>query len=110
MRLLFDENLPPRLVRELADVYPDSAHVRDLGLARADDADVWSYARTHGSAIVSKEADFQQRSFVEGHPPKVIWIRLGNCPTEDIERLLRDRRQEVAAFGADEDGSFLILS
>ena len=42
MRLLFDENLAPRLVAALADLYPDSGHVRDVGLARANDAEIWS--------------------------------------------------------------------
>ena len=110
MRLLFDENLAPRLVAAIADLYPGSVHVRDVGLARATDVEVWAYARTNGLAIVSKDADFQQRSFVDGHPPKVVWIRLGNCPADDIERLLRERHEEVTAFEADEGGSFLILS
>jgi predicted nuclease of predicted toxin-antitoxin system len=33
---------------------------------------------------VSKDTDFHQRSFLFGGPPKVVWIRLGNCSTEDI--------------------------
>ncbi len=115
MRLLFDENLAPRLVRRLADVYADPAHVRDVGLARAEDADVWSMPVLTGlqSSPRTLTSSNQQRSFVEDHPPKVIWFRLGNCSTadtRDIERLLRDRQQEVVAFGADADGPFLILS
>jgi predicted nuclease of predicted toxin-antitoxin system len=68
LRLLFDQNLSPRLVRALADLFPGSAHVRDVGLARAGDDEVWSHAAAHGFAIVSKDADFHQRSFVLGHP------------------------------------------
>ena len=37
VRLLFDENLPPGLVADLADVYPDSVHVRDIGLQSASE-------------------------------------------------------------------------
>ena len=29
-------------------------------------------------------ADFRQMSFLFGAPPKVVWIRLGNCSTEEI--------------------------
>ena len=27
-------------------------------------------------------------SYLLGHPPKIVWIRLGNCSTADIERSL----------------------
>jgi predicted nuclease of predicted toxin-antitoxin system len=37
MKLLFDQNLSPRLPRLLDDIYPDSVHVRDVGLRDADD-------------------------------------------------------------------------
>jgi predicted nuclease of predicted toxin-antitoxin system len=32
MKLLFDQNLSPRLARLLADIFPDSTHVREVGL------------------------------------------------------------------------------
>ncbi len=109
MKLLLDQNLSPRLVALLAGSYPDIAHVRDFGLAMADDALVWEYAKTNGFAIVSKDADFHQKCFLLGHPPKVVWIRLGNCSTADVLRLLKDRRDHVEEFGAHEVAAFLIL-
>lgn len=42
MKLLFDENMSPRLVAELADVFPGSVHVRDIGLDRATHAAIWT--------------------------------------------------------------------
>ena len=70
MKVLFDENLSPKLVNLLTNLYPASRHVRDVGLARADDVAVWSYAKDNAFAIVSKDADFHQRSFVYGTPPR----------------------------------------
>jgi len=70
VKLLFDQNLAWRLVRSLADLYPDSVHVRDVGLASADDAAVWEYAKENALTIVSKDGDFHQRSFLYGHPPR----------------------------------------
>jgi predicted nuclease of predicted toxin-antitoxin system len=55
MKLLFDQNLSHRLVRLLAAEYPGSAHVRDLGMAQADDQVVWDYAKQHDYVIVSKD-------------------------------------------------------
>ena len=110
MKLLFDENVSPRLVAGLSDVFPGSVHVRDVGLARATDAAIWGYARDHDLTIVSKDSDFHQVSFVRGPPPKVIWIRRGNCTTADIEALLRSNRTGILAFGAEADAAFLALS
>ena len=109
MRLLFDQNLSPSLPRRLSNLYPDSTHVRDVGLQMADDSDVWEYARTHGFAIVSKDSDFQARSIVDGHPPKVVWIRRGNCSTHEIEGILRDFHQAIIDFGGNPATSFLAM-
>jgi len=110
VRLLFDQNLASRLVRLLADLYPDSVHVGDVGLARADDATVWEYAKKNALIIVSKDGDFHQRSFLYGQPPKVIWIRRGNCSTAVIERMLRDHLADISAFLAEPEAAFLTLA
>jgi predicted nuclease of predicted toxin-antitoxin system len=64
VKLLFDQNLSHKLVNRLADMFPDSAHVREVGLKEADDHAVWEYAKANGQTIVSKDSDFHQRSFV----------------------------------------------
>ena len=84
--------------------------MRTVALASADDTAVWTYAAQNGLTVVSKDSDFQQRALLYGHPPKVIWIRLGNCTTAAIEALLRARRDDVLAFEADDAASFLVLS
>jgi predicted nuclease of predicted toxin-antitoxin system len=109
MKLLFDQNLSSRLVAAVADVFPGSSHVRDLGLARADDTAVWNVARDHGCAIVSKDSDFHLRSFVEGHPPKVVWLQVGNCTTADIEARLRGNASELMRVFEDENSAVFII-
>lgn len=110
MKLLFDENLSPRLVRLLDDLFPNSVHVRDIGLKAADDPQVWDYAKGNGLIIVSKDADMHQRSFMFGAPPKVVWVRLGNCSTSEVEELLRQHIEALKAFHEDGYASFLCLS
>jgi predicted nuclease of predicted toxin-antitoxin system len=109
VKLLFDENLSPRLVRAVEDLHPGSMHVSDLGLERADDPTVRRHALEHGFTLVTKDADFAEWSLREGPPPKVVWIRRGNCSTRTIESLLRERRSELEAFEADETVPFLSL-
>lgn len=110
MKLLFDQNLSHRLVTLLAAEFPGSAHVRDAGLAASPDPDVWAHAAANGFAIVSKDTDFQQRALLYGYPPKVIWLRLGNCSTATVAALLRSRFADIQAFDADPVAAFLALS
>ncbi len=98
MKLLLDENLSPRLVNMLWDLFPGSVHVHEVGLGGDDGQAVWSYAKAHGFSIVSKDSDFMERSVLEGYPPKVIWVRLGNCSTSDVERLLRSSSEVIRGF------------
>jgi len=70
VRLLLDQNLSRRLVGELAECFPDSAHVRAVGLEVASDREIWDYAGEHGYVIVSKDSDFRQLAFLLGPPPK----------------------------------------
>ncbi|MGI8740447.1 MAG: DUF5615 family PIN-like protein [Gammaproteobacteria bacterium] len=109
MRLLFDENLSFRLARELADIYPDSAHVRDLGLIGAKDSRIWTRAAKDGFLLSSKDTDFYQRSIAFGAPPKVIWLRAGNSSTSAIATLLRQRYVVVRRFHEDASATFLPL-
>ncbi len=109
MKLLLDHNLSPRLVSRLSHLYPGTAHVRDFELQSAHDEPIWKFAIEHEFSIISKDSDFHQLAFVEGPPPKVIWIRLGNCSTGAIEHLLIQSRAEVSRFIEDEESAFLIL-
>jgi len=109
VKLLFDENLSPRLVALLSSTFPESCHVRDVGLARADDDTVWSYAKDQGLVIVSKDSDFHQRSFVLGFPPKVVWIRRGNCTTKEIANLLQAHQSDLLVFVSNTEAAFLEL-
>ncbi|MDH4193848.1 MAG: DUF5615 family PIN-like protein [Nitrospirota bacterium] len=62
-KLLFDENLSPRLVALLSSTFPDSGHIRDVGLAHADDGMIWPYTKDQRLLFVSKDSHFHQRSF-----------------------------------------------
>jgi predicted nuclease of predicted toxin-antitoxin system len=109
VKLLFDENLARELVGRLADLFPNSLHVTSVGLERASDRAVWDYALASGHAIVSKDGDFNQMSFLRGAPPKVVWLRVGNCTTDMIEDLLRSRTADIAAFDVDQQASVLVI-
>jgi len=109
MKLLFDQNLSPRLVALLADLFPDSAHVYQLGLDQVLDIEVWHYARDNDFIVVSKDADFSEISVLHGHPPKLIWLRLGNCTTNQIHQLLHSNCLLIEQMNMDPDLAILSL-
>ncbi len=110
MKLLGDENLSPRLIEPLEPEYPGSVHVCSVGLRGATDEVIWNYAREQGFAIVSKDNDFRQLSFVRGAPPKVIWLAASNAGTDAILRFLKSQRTAILTFDTDTEASLLILA
>jgi predicted nuclease of predicted toxin-antitoxin system len=98
MKLLFDHNLSPRLVRTLADLYPDSQHVFLLQMDQEDDRLIWDYAIQYDYTIVTRDSDYNDLSLMRGFPPKVIWIRRGNCSTHEIDTILRSAIQDIHDF------------
>lgn len=109
MRLLFDEQLSEDLVRRVADVFPRALHVRLLNRGGAPDPDVWEMAREHGCILVTKDGDFHRLSLQHGAPPKVVWLRIGNCSTVDIARLLVRHAEDIREFDAQTDATVLEL-
>jgi predicted nuclease of predicted toxin-antitoxin system len=109
MRLLFDHNLSPRLVNRLADIFPDSNHVDNLGMAQADDGDVWAYARNNGLTIATRDSDYNELMMLRGFPPKIIWIRRGNCSTSEIEAMLRTHITDIQTLFDDASLGILTL-
>jgi len=109
MKLLFDENLPPSLVGAIQDRYPGSAHVHDCGLGASDDAIIWEYARINAFIIVTKDSDYEQRSVLLGAPPKVIWVRTGNCTTSHLTSLLAAHAGQIEAFAGETTDAILVV-
>lgn len=109
MKLLFDENLSPKLPQLVASSFPGSQHVRELGLKGRTDEDIWAYAKANAWSIVSKDKDFYQRALLFGAPPKFIWLCIGNCTRADLLNLVQRHERDILAFETSLE-SVLILS
>jgi predicted nuclease of predicted toxin-antitoxin system len=110
VKLLLDENLSDRIVYRIINLYPESKHVKTLALTNTDDGIIWEYAKTNGFVIVSKDSDFHQRNLLFGHPPKFIYLQVGNCPTSKIVQILIDNFDTIIQFGDRESESILVLA
>jgi len=109
MRLLLDHNLSPRLVNRLADIFPDSTHLYLLGMDREGDRNIWTYALNNGFTIVTRDSDYNELLVLLGFPPKVIWIRCGNCSTNEIEIILRSHIEDIQLLAIDQTFGILTL-
>jgi predicted nuclease of predicted toxin-antitoxin system len=110
VKLLLDENLSDRIVYRIIDLYPDSEHVKTLALTNTDDGIIWEYAKANDFVIVSKDSDFHQRSLLYGHPPKFVYLRVGNSPTSKIVQILRDNFDTISQFEGRKSESILVLA
>lgn len=103
MKLLFDQNLSFKLCQMIADLFPDSSHVRAHELSEVADRVLWEFAKANSFAIVTQDVDFAEMAGFLGSPPKVIWLRTGNqtsaaiatsaSPTRKDDSGLRGRRR-----------------
>lgn len=95
MKLLFDQNLSRKLVTRLADIFPNASHVQLQGLAEKTDTEIWDFAKLNDFCIVTQDADFTERSRLYSSPPKVVWLRCGNAPTNQVETLIRSGQEAI---------------
>lgn len=66
-----------------------------------NDDEIWNYARENNLIIITKDKDFVVKQILEGAPPKLVHIKLGNLKLgafvnrieavwQDVEALLHD--------------------
>lgn len=110
MKLLFDQNLSPKLVGIFSEQFPGSKHLQELNLEEADDIFVWEFAQKGEFTIVTKDNDFNNLIAFLGFPPKVIWIRRGNCSTNDIIEIIHVNIERINAFIADSANGILTFN
>jgi predicted nuclease of predicted toxin-antitoxin system len=98
MRLLFDQNISFRLVRKVQSIFPDAKQVRELGLENAKDKEIWQYAKKNNYVIVTFDVDFVDLNVLYGHPPKIVWLRIGNIKTDFLVLKLEEKANEITSF------------
>ena len=109
MKLLFDENLSYRLVNAIAQLFPGSIHITQVGLGtRISDRQIWEYARQNGFAIITADTDFVMLAGTSGHPPKVILLENCDYPTSVAEQIIRANSLSISELETN-DRAVLIL-
>ena len=109
MKVLLDQNLPRRLLPCFESRCEGAQHVKDLGLDTASDGEILEFAIEDGFSILSKDRDFADWVLLNGAPSKVVWIRSGNCSTDDLVRVLEESWPDIASFHEDLDLALLVV-
>ncbi len=98
MKLLFDQNISYRAAKHLQEDFPGSKHLSDCGLMDKDDPDIWIFAKRKDLSIVTYDADFYEISVLNGHPPKILWLRTGNLTTHELVELFKENVLSIKRF------------
>lgn len=109
MKLLFDHNLSIKLLTIFEPEFPNSNHVMHCGLEKSQDVTIWEYAKENQYTIVTKDSDFNDLCLLKGFPPKVIWIRKGNCSTDEITNALQTHLVDIIQFLDDNQAGILTI-
>jgi predicted nuclease of predicted toxin-antitoxin system len=110
MKLLFDQNISHRILRQLPEKFKGSSSVKNEGLLNASDKQIYDFARLHNFIIVTQDADFHDLNIILGFPPKIIWIRRGNLKTVEIADILSYHYDKLVNFADNKDlGCFEIF-
>lgn len=98
MKLLFDQNISFRITKKIQSFFSDCLHVSDCSLNDCEDQVIWKYAKDNDFVIVTFDSDFYDLSMINGHPPKIIWIRTGNLTTNEIAQLMIHNEKAIISF------------
>lgn len=101
MKLLLDQNISYRLVDKINLIFPGTEQVKRLGLENKPDREIWHFAKKEDYTIVTFDSDFYDMSLILGHPPKVIWIKVGNLTTKNLEHLIKEKSEQIKLFISD---------
>lgn len=103
MKLLLNQNLSYRIVDKIVDIFPDSKQVTQVGLKNKSDLEILKYAKENDFTVVTFDSDFYDLSLIQGIPPKIIWLRIGNTKTDNIAKILLDNYELIKSFINDDN-------
>ncbi len=98
MKLLFDQNISYRIEKKLNSNFDFSKHISSVGLKDSEDIEIWNFAKKESFTIVTFDSDFYDISLINGCPPKIIWIRMGNLTTTQIYDFLNTKILVIRNF------------
>jgi predicted nuclease of predicted toxin-antitoxin system len=98
VKLLFDQNISFRVVQQINNIFPEAKHVKDFELQFAFNQQIWAFAKANEFSIVTFDSDFYDLITLKGHPPKIIWLRIGNTTSLNLANVITKHQFIIQSF------------
>ncbi|HEX4809660.1 MAG TPA: DUF5615 family PIN-like protein [Bryobacteraceae bacterium] len=96
MKVLLDENLSQKIVLQLADLFTQIKHARDLYLKEKPDTNIWKAAKEGGfDLLITTDRDFLQIAAQNEPPPKLVRIEQADVKTAQLAAVRRNNALKV---------------
>ena len=96
MKFLVDAQLPPALCGWLHERGHEAAHVFEIGMIAAGDAEIAARAEMDGAVLVSKDEDFVALRLPDRFA--FLWLRCGNTTNRALAEWLEPRWKRIEAL------------
>lgn len=91
MTIWLDAHLSPALATWLSKTFGvDAVPIRNLNLRDAEDAVMFSAAKSSGAVVMTKDRDFLSLLERHGPPPQIIWVTVGNTSNARMRSVLTE--------------------
>lgn len=84
MKFLVDAQLPGTLARWLRGRGCDAVHVLEREMSRIEDVSIWETCACEERILITKDVDFFILATRPGDTGRLLWLRMGNCRTQDL--------------------------
>lgn len=98
MKILFDQNISYRIISKITVAFPNAKQIKQLGIENYSDIEIWDYAKKNEYTIITFDSDFFDFANIKGHPPKIIWLRIGNTKTDFLAGILNEKKSIISDF------------
>ena len=110
MKILLDANISWKLINLIKDVFPNCMHADNIGLAfPAKDNEIWRYAKENDCTIITKDSDFVSLLEINGYPPKIILLKMGNNGNKALSEIIIKAEKDIKDFIASDYGLLEIV-
>jgi predicted nuclease of predicted toxin-antitoxin system len=99
MRVLIDQNISHRILPHISPLFEEVAHVKALDWIDWNDHDIFMSARKLlFDAVITLDEDFNKLLLQHGKPPKIIWLKTGNCSTSKLSAVIISHKETILNF------------
>jgi len=110
MKVLIDQNISHRIVPEIASLFDELVHLKTNNWINWNDHDIFMSARElNYDAVITLDEDFNKLLLQHGTPPKIIWLKTGNCSTAKLASVIISNKDIIANFLSDDSFDCLEL-